>query len=281
MSTDREWEKWGEQDPYFGVITDPRFRKGEITSEVKHEFFFSGRVHVDHVLASCRKYIESSFAPRRVLDFGCGVGRLLLPFAAVAEAVVGVDISEAMLREARRNCDEHEVMNVTLACSDDALSAVQGAFDLVHSAIVLQHIDPDRGLRIVERLIGLLAPKGIGALQLTYGKAYHADTLGVVPPAKAQVPSVAAPQPERRPAPWFKWSRARPSEAAAMSSPSVAAAPDEQQSIQVNRDPEMLMNPYNLNALFFLLQRAGVTDFHTEFTDHGGELGIFLFFRKP
>lgn len=46
-------------------------------------------------------------------------------------------------------------------------------------------------------------------------------------------------------------------------------------------DPEMLMNPYNLSELAFMLQTAGVASFSVEFTDHGGELGVFLFFRKP
>ena len=41
------------------------------------------------------------------------------------------------------------------------------------------------------------------------------------------------------------------------------------------------MNPYSLSELAFMLQSAGVTQFHTAFTDHGGELGVFLFFGKP
>ena len=46
-------------------------------------------------------------------------------------------------------------------------------------------------------------------------------------------------------------------------------------------DPEMLMTPYNLSELAFMLQTAGVASFSVEFTDHSGELGVFLFFRKP
>ena len=281
MGTDQEWEQWGERDPYFGVITDPKFRKNTMTSEAKYEFFCSGQLHVDRVFTSCRGRIEASFAPKRVLDFGCGVGRLLPAFAAHAEAVVGVDISAAMLEEARRNCDDHHVGNVTLVRSDDALSAVEGRFDLVHSAIVLQHLDPDRGLRIVERLIGLLAPGGIGALQLVYGKAYYASTLGVAPPASTQAPHVGAPRTERKRLPWFMWRRERVLDTAVSGASVIPATDSGQNLIEMNSDPEMLMNPYNLNKLFFLLQRADVTGLHAEFTDHGGELGVFLFFQKP
>ena len=29
MTTDREWEKWGTQDPYFSVLTHPKYRAAE------------------------------------------------------------------------------------------------------------------------------------------------------------------------------------------------------------------------------------------------------------
>jgi len=41
------------------------------------------------------------------------------------------------------------------------------------------------------------------------------------------------------------------------------------------------MNPYNINEILWLMQHRGVTRFYTEFTDHGGELGLFLFFQAP
>jgi hypothetical protein len=50
---------------------------------------------------------------------------------------------------------------------------------------------------------------------------------------------------------------------------------------KVLMDPEIQMNPYHLNELFFLVQSSGVHRLHVEFTNHGGELGVFLFFQKP
>ena len=43
----------------------------------------------------------------------------------------------------------------------------------------------------------------------------------------------------------------------------------------------MKMNAYPLNDIMFMIQGAGVTRFHAEFTDHGGELGVFLYFQRP
>src|SRR5580700_5128335 len=124
MSTDTAWEEWGRRDPYFGVITNPQFRSAGIDENAKREFFASGEHHVHGVMSTIRKHIDPKFAPRTVLDFGCGVGRLLIPFAKIAEAVVGLDVSPSMLEEARRNCDEQRLHNVRLFRSDDTLSTL-------------------------------------------------------------------------------------------------------------------------------------------------------------
>ncbi|MDP3222592.1 MAG: class I SAM-dependent methyltransferase [Rubrivivax sp.] len=259
MSTDIEWEKWGRQDPYFGVITWDMFRAGNLDAPALAAFFESGQMHVDYVLHSCRRYFDPAFSPRRVLDFGCGVGRLLIPFAAASEQVVGVDVSPSMLAEAQRNCEARAIGNVVLAGSDDELTEVEGEFDLVHSAIVLQHIQVPRGRVIFRRLLQLMAPGGVAALHLTFGKAYHPETFGQ-PPA-------AEPSPASAVGPLGRFLRKAATAGAELANP--------------DGDPVMLMNAYNLSEIAFLLQMAGIAQFHSEFTDHGGELGVFLFFRRP
>jgi SAM-dependent methyltransferase len=244
MSTDVAWEDWGLRDPYFGVITDPQFRRSTITEHSKQEFFSSGEVHVRHVLATIRERIDPRFEPRTVLDFGCGVGRLVVPFAAVANDVVGLDVSPSMLMEARRNCDERQLHNVRLLASDDALSGLTDTFDLIHSSIVFQHIPVDRGRSIFDKLLQRLRPGGVAAIHLTYSKACFAPTHGRAPPEAAPPEGAAPPSSD-------------------------------------DADPAMQMNPYNLNEIFFLMQRGGVAQFHAEFSDHGGELGVFLFFSAP
>jgi SAM-dependent methyltransferase len=241
MSTDIAWEEWGRRDPYFGVITDPKYRHAGLNAHVKQDFFETGESHVHHVLATARKYVDSEFTPRNVLDFGCGVGRLLVPFAKIADQVVGLDVSPSMLAEARRNCDERQLHNVRLLTSDDALSGLTDTFDLIHSSIVFQHIPVSRGRGIFAKLLQHLRPGGVGAIQITYSKTCFAATHGIAP-SQPFLPDSAAP--------------VFPSEG----------------------DPVMQMNPYNINELLFLMQQQGVRHFHGEFSDHGGELGVFLFF---
>jgi len=243
IDTDRDWEKWGARDPYFGVLTNPDYRRENLDDAKKEEFFVSGRTHVDHVLRACRERIDATIQPRRVLDFGCGVGRVTFAFAATSETVIGLDVSDSMLREAERNRQERHIENVTFLKSDDTLSQAKGTFDFIHSFIVFQHLEVHRGRTIFAQLIDRLAPGGIFAAHFTYAKAQHADSFGKSP-AAALLPPAGTPE-----------------------------SPDQ--------DPVMLMNPYDVNELLFIMQSADITDFFTEFTDHGGELGILLYFKKP
>lgn len=75
----------------------------------------------------------------RVLEIGCGVGRLLRPLAGRVARVVGVDLSEAMLARARDHCGG--LPNVELLRTDGGLDSFpDAAFDFVFSHIVFQHL---------------------------------------------------------------------------------------------------------------------------------------------
>jgi ubiquinone/menaquinone biosynthesis C-methylase UbiE len=102
---------------------------------------------------------------QRILDFGCGVGRTLIPFARHAGEVVGVDVSPTMLAEAARNCST--VPNVQLGSS---LADVDAPFDLVHTYTVLQHIPVGRGMRLLDDLARLIAPGGVAAVHFTHAR---------------------------------------------------------------------------------------------------------------
>jgi SAM-dependent methyltransferase len=242
MGTDDAWEQWGRRDPYFGVITNPKFRRHALTDSGKHEFFESGRLHVEYLMHVIHKHVDPEFAPRKILDFGCGVGRTLPAFARVAEEVVGLDVSPSMLGEAERNCRDRGLQNVRLLSSDEELSASVETFDMIHSCIVFQHIPISRGRLIFQRLLCRLAPRGVGAFQFLYSKTQYAENFGISP------------------------------------SP-IYSAHEKQPPQQPGADPEMQMNPYNMNEILFLAQTAGVRQLYADFTDHGGELGLFIFFQ--
>lgn len=83
----------------------------------------------------------------RVLDIGCGTGATAIPFAAaVAPAgnVTGVDISEPMLGQARKNIDAAGLPNVSLVLADAQVHRFPAdSFDLLISRFgVMFFADP-------------------------------------------------------------------------------------------------------------------------------------------
>ncbi|WP_203310504.1 class I SAM-dependent methyltransferase [Sphingomonas beigongshangi] len=164
MDTDTAWERWGRTDPYYGVLSVPKFRGA--SSSTAEGFFESGDAFIRDRLEEATVAF-GQFNRSRALDFGCGVGRLLIPLTRHFEQAVGVDISQSMRAECQRNLDARGLTNAILVQSDDALSETAGSFDFVNSYIVLQHIPVDRGYRIIERLLSVVAPSGVISLQFT------------------------------------------------------------------------------------------------------------------
>lgn len=164
----REWEKWGREDPYFGVISDPRFLSDRMNDSDRGDFFRSGEQEMALTFATVERLLGRPLAPRNALDFGCGVGRLTMPLARRSVLVTGVDISPAMIEEARRNCARESITNVDFRTS--LPGKPEGRFDFVHSFIVFQHIPPEIGYALFEGILDLLLPDAAGMVHVTYAR---------------------------------------------------------------------------------------------------------------
>jgi len=168
LSTDSDWDKWGEIDPYFGVLSSDEYHAGNLNEESRAKFFQTGDKQIKDILANVRRHLDADYQPVSSLDFGCGVGRLVIPLAGLSETVVGVDVSDHMLAEAASNCQERQIENVSFVKSDDGLTQLNGSFDLIHSSIVLQHIPTKRGMQFIDALLDHLAPGGVMVIQFYY-----------------------------------------------------------------------------------------------------------------
>ena len=82
-SNRRNWEKFGKKDPYYWVTTDTRYKDASLTQDVRQAFFDSADAYVETIFKVIHKRIDPTFDPARVLDFGCGVGRIAIPLASL------------------------------------------------------------------------------------------------------------------------------------------------------------------------------------------------------
>ena len=164
----KHWIEWGKRDPYFGVFSSEQYSSGTMDAAAREHFFATGEKEIGDALATIRAHFDDAFAPARSLDFGCGVGRTTIPIARRSQHAVGLDISTDMLAEAARNAAAAGVSNVEWVQSDDQLSRLSGNFDFIYSIIVLHHIRPEVGYRIIRRLLSSLNPGGAVALQIMY-----------------------------------------------------------------------------------------------------------------
>lgn len=96
--------------------------------------------------------------PGRVLDVGCGSGRLACKLAARADHVDGVDRSPVMIDRARGRCAG--ITNTRWLEGDllDPELPVCGGYDAITAVSSLHHMPLDEAL---ERLAGLLQPDGV------------------------------------------------------------------------------------------------------------------------
>jgi cyclopropane fatty-acyl-phospholipid synthase-like methyltransferase len=245
LRTDNAWEKFGRQNPYYGVLADEKFASSSIDAN-REEFFATGRRAVAQMLNRYERHFGS--LPRdRVLDHGCGVGRLTLPLAKQFASVVALDVSRSMLAEARGNAARFGSTNVLFALADDALSNAPGTFDFVNSYMVLQHIRVRRGLRILSRLLD----------KVSSGGGFHVHVSMRTDPARSRalwwashhIPGVKI---------WQNVICGRPWNA-----------------------PAMQMNNYPLNRIALLLATHGITEFCVFTEQHAQFLTCGFLGRKP
>ncbi len=106
--------------------------------------------------------LVAAAAPRgdeRVLDLGCGTGHTALALSSHVASVVGVDVTEAMLEQARLLATARGLANATFIQADAAaLPFPSQSFDLVASRYSAHHYP--RPARALSEVVRVLAPGG-------------------------------------------------------------------------------------------------------------------------
>ena len=116
--------------------------------------------------AFCEQHFDR---PGRLIDLGCGTGRLLLPFARRGWWVLGVDLSAEMLNVAQRKAKAAGVSVTLLQANLVELACLQNqSFDhaacLFSTLGMIQGAEPRR--RVLEHAFRLLRPGGTFVLHV-------------------------------------------------------------------------------------------------------------------
>jgi SAM-dependent methyltransferase len=156
------WEQLAQSDPLWAILSDPTKKNRQWDLP---RFFQTGRreistlfYHMDHLKIVAIK--------GKALDFGCGIGRATQALAPYFSSVVGVDISETMIRLADKFNQFPKHVGYIQNQADDLSIFPDQEFDFLYSNIVLQHLQPETIRRYLAEFMRILKPGGLLVFQL-------------------------------------------------------------------------------------------------------------------
>ena len=138
---EKTWEQKAQENPLYGVMSHEEFldSNAEPTEEELKIFYDRGREMVSQWIMPWLQKTKFD-SDMRVLEFGCGMGRLT---NAIAEQhppsnVFGIDISKTMVTHAKKNTVDGCTYD---AIGDDGKFPYEDeSFDRIYSYAVFQHI---------------------------------------------------------------------------------------------------------------------------------------------
>ncbi len=191
----RDWDERARKDPFFYIDSARAWSGAE-------EFFEAGEQGYRRLVEPELRALGVDPCGKRLLELGCGVGRMTRAFAQRFGRVVAVDISGEMLRLGRSylagvaNVDWAQVSGVDLAPFQD------GSFDVAFTHLVLQHVpDEETALDLVREMLRVLRPGGVFLIEFNSGP-HQADGGGRTAAGSARRGGATrgGPPPDRPPA---------------------------------------------------------------------------------
>lgn len=173
--TERVWTQLGDSEPHWSVISAERFRQNELDAQRSAEFYDSGRGDVHTFNAFLTRNGVAASSLHKVLEYGCGLGRVTRFLAAQFDEVEAFDISPSHLRQAEEHLRRSGLNNVALKrvrALDDIGTSVD--LDAVFCVIVLQHNPPPVIVAVLKRLLARLRSGGVAYFQVpTHATEYR------------------------------------------------------------------------------------------------------------
>lgn len=144
LSQKQYWNTVGKMFPLDAVLDncfDPKL------------FFKSGKETV--LFFEKEKIIKKSY---KTLQIGCGVGRIEKELSLKAKQVYGVDISEVMIAQAKKNVKRKNAH--FFATNGESLPFEKNHFDFIYSLLVFQHMSKHMFVKNLKEVQRVLKPNG-------------------------------------------------------------------------------------------------------------------------
>lgn len=162
LKTNEDWEELAQLDAMWSILTSPEKKYGRWRTE---EFLKVGEEEVGQVIEYLNsKNVNPDF--EKILDFGCGIGRLAISFSKYSKFYYGADISPTMLKLARQFNQGCKNCKFLLNEKNNLSLFKDNFFDFIYSNLVLQHILPRDSKQYISEFIRILKPSGYLYFQL-------------------------------------------------------------------------------------------------------------------
>ena len=158
----KKWNRLAKENARYFVMTDYGEKINEETFRNSGKNDFQMLIEKDDLLQ--KKLVP--FKDKKVLEIGCGIGRITEFLANNFGEVTGIDISEQMIEHGKKRLANKN--NVRLAATDGlTFPFPDSIFDLVFSFIVFQHMPDIATIRKnVEEIARVLKSGGLAKIQL-------------------------------------------------------------------------------------------------------------------
>ncbi len=170
----RSWQRFGEEQPFWSVLTSPQYRDQPEQTAID-QFFATGKVEIERFKKNLTRVGLSLEGHRTCLEYGCGLGRVTQHLAPNFEHITAVDISAAHLEKARALAESAGIGSIDWLHLEslEQLSELPQV-DVIYSMIVLQHNPPPVIERIIKTFARILRPGGFAYFQVpTYRLGYE------------------------------------------------------------------------------------------------------------
>jgi ubiquinone/menaquinone biosynthesis C-methylase UbiE len=130
-----DWDKRAAEDARWYINTVRR-------QQTEEEFDASGRHEVQCQIVDGLALLTGGRDPRqlRLLEIGCGIGRMTKHLAAIFGEVYAVDVSAEMVRQAQARLQGLENVRLFETSGQDFALFPDQSFDVIFSAYVFQHV---------------------------------------------------------------------------------------------------------------------------------------------